>query len=171
MVYALLAWLFRSCRSSAAPTTPAIRRSSTSRSRGGQCSGVVVAPRVVVTAAHCIAPGAGTVDVGATRRSSARLGRSLLRRPAIDHDLAALRLDRDADVTPIAIAAPLLGAVRLVGFGATAPNGPRGTRHAVETQIIEVDPRRARAGGAGDDDVHRRLRRRRDRSTTARSSA
>jgi len=112
---------------------------------GGQCSGVVVAPRVVVTAAHCIANGPGTagdaivVEVWVDRYYDG----------GVDHDLAALRLDRDAGVTPLAIAAPQLGAVRLVGFGATAPNGPRGTRHAIETQIIDVAPRSARAGGAG----------------------
>ncbi|HET9988035.1 MAG TPA: trypsin-like serine protease [Kofleriaceae bacterium] len=112
---------------------------------GGQCSGVVVAPRVVVTAAHCIAPGPTTAgDATVTQVWVDRYYDG-----SVDHDLAALRLDRDAGVTPLAIAAPQLGAVHLVGFGATAPNGPRGTRHAIDTQIIEVASRYARAGGAG----------------------
>lgn len=114
---------------------------------GGQCSGVVVAPRVVVTAAHCVAPGQGTGTAGDATITQVWIDRYY--DGGVDHDLAALRLDRDTGVAPLAIAAPQLGAVRLVGFGATVVNGPRGTRHAVETQVIEIDPRHARAGGSG----------------------
>lgn len=112
---------------------------------GGQCSGVVVAPRVIVTAAHCIADGPGTAG-GAT---VIQTWTDRYYDGGVDHDLAALRLDRDAGVAPLTIAAPQLGPVHLVGFGATMPNGPRGTRHALDTQIIEIEPRFSRAGGAG----------------------
>jgi len=116
---------------------------------GGQCSGVVVAPRVVMTAAHCIAPGAGTVDLGGDTANVTSVWVDRYYTGDVDHDLAALQLDRDAAITPLAIAAPVLGPVRLVGFGATVANGPRGGRHAVVTEIGEVDLRQARAGGAG----------------------
>lgn len=152
MVYALLAWLI--------PLLPIVGGADDAGDPavvsitigGGQCSGVVVAPRVVVTAAHCIAPGAGTVDVAGDTANVVSIWVDRYYADStgdVDHDLAALRLDRDANVTPISIATPVLGSVRLIGFGATAPNGPRGTRHAVATQIIEVDRRRARAGGEG----------------------
>ena len=149
MVYALLAWLL--------PLLPIVGGTDDTGDPavvsitigGGQCSGVVVAPQVVVTAAHCIAPGAGTVDVGGATANVTSVWVDRYYTGDVDHDLAALRLDRDANVTAIPIAAPMLGSVRLVGFGATAPNGPRGTRHTVATQIVEVDLRQARAGGAG----------------------
>lgn len=149
MVYALLAWVI--------PLLPIVGGADDAGDPavvaiaigGGQCSGVVVAPRVVVTAAHCIATGPGTVAVGSDTANVVAVWVDRYYTGDVDHDLAALRLDRDATVTPLAIAAPVLGSVRLIGFGATAPNGPRGTRHAVATQIIEVDPRRARAGGEG----------------------
>jgi Trypsin len=150
VVYALLAWLI--------PLLPIIGGTDDDAGDpavvsitigGGQCSGVVVAPRVVVTAAHCIAPGTGTVDVGGVTANVVTTWVDRYYTGDVDHDLAALRLDRDATVAPIPIASPVLGSVRLIGFGATAPDGPRGTRHVVATQIIEVDPRQARAGGEG----------------------
>ena len=149
MVYALLAWLL--------PLLPIVGGTDDTGDPavvsitigGGQCSGVVVAPQVVVTAAHCIAPGAGTVDVGGATANVTSVWVDRYYTGDVDHDLAALQLDRDAAITPLAIAAPVLGPVRLVGFGATVANGPRGGRHAVVTEIGEVDLRQARAGGAG----------------------
>ncbi len=116
---------------------------------GGQCSGVVVAPRVVVTAAHCIAPGPGTVDVGGVVAIVDRVWVDRYYTGDVDHDLAVLHLDRDAQVTPLAIASPVIGPVRLVGFGATFAGGPRGIRHAVDTALTSIAAHQARAGGSG----------------------
>ena len=149
MVYALLAWFI--------PLAPIIGGSEDAGDPavvsitigGGQCSGVVVAPRVVVTAAHCIAPGVGTVDLDGDTANVLATWVDRYYTGDVDHDLAALRLDRDVAPAPLAISAPVQGPVRLIGFGATVPAGPRGTRFMVATQIVEVDPRQARAGGAG----------------------
>ena len=114
------------------------------------CTGVVVAPRVVLTAAHCaIAYAAGdlVVGVGASAASPART-LSVLRVHAYPdfnyldddfrhgRDIAALELAVDAGVAPIAFARassdrPIAGdRLSVVGFGATseADAETRGTR-------------------------------------------
>ncbi len=116
---------------------------------GGQCSGIVVAPRVVVTAAHCIAPGAGTVDLGGVTANVVRTWVDRYYTGDVEHDLAALWLDRDAGIAALPIAAPIAGAVTLVGFGATVAGGPRGVRHAVAAELAAITARSARAGQAG----------------------
>ena len=113
---------------------------------GGQCSGVVVAPRVVVTAAHCAKPGPGGT-VGAAQIVETWLDR--YDDGQVDHDLAALRLDRDLGIAPLALGAPVLGApVRLVGFGEDAA-GVRGVRRQVAATVSAVEPRSLAAGTAG----------------------
>lgn len=112
---------------------------------GGQCSGVAVAPRVVITAAHCALPGpggtAGTatiVDTWIDRYADGTVG----------HDLAAVRLDRDLPAY-VAISAPVAGAhVRLVGFGADEV-GMRGVKRVVDAMVASVMPRSLTAGMAG----------------------
>jgi hypothetical protein len=122
---------------------------------GGQCSGVVVAPRVVVTAAHCVvpangAPNAGTVDFGGTTATIVATWVDRQYGGDVAHDLAAVRLDRDAPaVSPWPIGAPLEAQlVTLIGFGATAPGGSRDTRHAVVTQAYDLGARQFWAGSA-----------------------
>jgi hypothetical protein len=114
---------------------------------GGQCSGVVVAPRVVVTAAHCVAPGDGSiVDFGV---AIDRVWIDRYYTGDVDHDLAALHVVSDLPVTPLVFAPATLGPVTLVGFGATVPLGPRGVRHAVAADLTDVAGRHLLVGGTG----------------------
>jgi len=112
---------------------------------GGQCSGVAVAPRVVVTAAHCAQPGPGGTAGGAT------IVDTWIDRYAdgtVARDLAAVRLDRDLPAS-VAISAPVEGThVRLVGFGADEV-GTRGAKRTVDAVVGAVTPRTLRAGMAG----------------------
>jgi MYXO-CTERM domain-containing protein len=127
---------------------------------GGQCSGIVVAPRVVVTAAHCALPGVslaapGTVDFGArapSAQTAAIVDIWIDRGYAddVDHDLAALRLDRDAPATlPIDLAIGIGDAVRLVGYGSSGVADSRGVRRMVSAVVTDVTERHLVVGDAG----------------------
>jgi secreted trypsin-like serine protease len=88
------------------------------------CTGTLIGPRVIVTAAHCIADGRKrVVRFGATVISVKDVhAHPRFDRGTLSYDIATVELDRDApsDVVPIVLAAappPVGSHLRVVGFG------------------------------------------------------
>ena len=124
---------------------------------GAACTGAIIAPRVVLTAFHCVQGRTGGVAAASSFRVYVGLSQRQLNaeyrvtsvRPVPDavsdfqtpNDVALLVLAQDADVTPLEVGRgspfDLLGQTSTaIGFGET-PSGFAGVKYSVSTQVSE----------------------------------
>jgi Trypsin len=95
-----------------APTTEGVGRSVVTivGSRGNFCTGAVIAPKVILTAAHCVQPGADykIVDYGADRQPKLQDVKAVAVHPAFN--MEAMQSHRaTADVALLQLVAPAMG--------------------------------------------------------------
>lgn len=115
------------------------------------CSGTVVAPQIVLTAAHCVPPGAAReVHVGSPV-GAGRFVKSVdaIRHPSFDDathafDVAIVRLAEPVEVTPVPLPTAMLDAsfvgasARVVGFGVEAAGAIADGKRRSGTMTIQT---------------------------------
>ena len=118
---------------------------------GGEvfCTATLIAPDVVITAAHCVAPGSVEVVFGASTDATVARRAVVHQRPHPVHDIAVMRLSIPApdSIDPVAYRdAPLPpdvvgGRLRIVGFGLTSTGGAGelGVKHSGTTILETLD--------------------------------
>lgn len=122
----VLSWPAAAMVGGAAPPPDAIARATVLivGSRGNFCTGVALAPDLVLTAAHCVLPGADykIVEYDSARQPQLRDVSSVAAHP--NFDLKALLAHRaTADVALLKLAAPLQS-VQPASLGASRPVAP-----------------------------------------------
>jgi hypothetical protein len=117
-----------------------------------QCSGTVIAPHAVLTAAHCLGGSTlpdvaeGDALVGAAHHKViAAFVAPDFNAQTLDHDLAVVVVEDPLSAPPVAIATSLDAVtpgttMQIVGYGWTVPNDPASAvRHTGTSQVDVVD--------------------------------
>jgi secreted trypsin-like serine protease len=155
------------------PSVVAILARQPGAQSGSLCTGTVIAPTKVLTAAHCVDPkvvGAGnvfTVHVGTNLSGQQLAVAGVAWDPAFDvnnltggHDIAVVTLAQPAALKPLPIGSVQAGAIRLVGYGMAThvshplvPSGA-GTKRTVTTTVNGADARLIHIGDSNHQTCH-----------------